>query len=143
MNREAGCRERGSVTLWMLGLGIALLMIGGISVDLWRMLGTRRELAAMTDAAAVAAASAIDPVRWREDGEVVLDPADAEERALVALGSQPLVDEISLPPGWLLLDGTEVVVTVETEIELTLLRLAHPGPVEVTVTGRAAPSLRR
>ena len=27
--------RRGSITLWVLGLGISLLMLGGIGLDLW------------------------------------------------------------------------------------------------------------
>lgn len=135
-------RERGSVVLWMLGLGIALLMVGGIAVDLWRMLGIRRELAAMTDAAAVAAAEAVDAGMWRTSGTVVLDPGAATERALASLASQPLVEDVTLPPGWIVVVADEVVVTVETEVELTLLRLVHPDPVPVAVTARAAPVRR-
>ena len=44
--------ERGSVTFWMLGLAIALLTVGVLSVDLWALIGERRELTAVADAAA-------------------------------------------------------------------------------------------
>ena len=90
----------------------------------------------------VAAASAIDPVVWRDTGTIVLDPAAAAERALASLDGQVLADEVTLPAGWLAVSPEEVSVTVEAEIDLTLLRLAHPDPVTVTVTGRAIPSLR-
>jgi len=134
--------ERGSVTLWMLGLGIALLMVGGVALDLWRLLGVRREMAAMADAAAVAAAAAVDTDAWREEGEVVVDAVAAEERALAVLDAQPLVGSVVLPPGWLVVDGGEVGVTLEADVELTLLRLVHPRPVDVRVTSRAVPSRR-
>ena len=39
--------ERGSITFWVLGLAVATLFIGGLSVDLWRVMSDRRELAAV------------------------------------------------------------------------------------------------
>ncbi len=134
--------ERGSVTLWMLGLGITLLMVGGIALDLWRLLGVRREMSAMADAAAVAAASAVDTAAWRGGREVAVDPVAAEEKARAVLAAQPLVDSVTLPAGWLTVDADGAEVTLDADVELTLLRLVHPGPVDVRVTSRAVASLR-
>ena len=64
--------ERGSITFWVLGLSIAVLFLGGISVDLWRVMSDRRELAAVADSAAAAGASAIDVDHWRDTGEIRL-----------------------------------------------------------------------
>lgn len=139
---RSGTGERGSVTLWMLGLGITLLMVGGIALDLWRLVGVRREMSAMADAAAVAAASAVDTAAWRAGREVVVDPAGAEERARAVLAAQPLAESVTLPAGWLAVDAAGVEVSLDADVELTLLRLVHPGPVDVRVTARAAASLR-
>ena len=57
-------RERGTITLWLLGLCVMLFALGGISVDLWRSFSTRRALASGADAAALAGASAIDEDRY-------------------------------------------------------------------------------
>ena len=41
--------ERGSVTIWMLGLSVLLLLFGGLALDFWRGLALQRELAAVAD----------------------------------------------------------------------------------------------
>jgi Flp pilus assembly protein TadG len=66
-------REQGTVTLWVLGLAIALMFLGGLSLDLWRAVAVRRELSAMADAAATAGANGIDESAARQ-GSVQLDP---------------------------------------------------------------------
>ncbi|MGH9030897.1 MAG: pilus assembly protein TadG-related protein, partial [Acidimicrobiia bacterium] len=48
------------MTVWMLGLCLMLLLLGGISLDLWRAFSERRALASAADAAAIAGASALD-----------------------------------------------------------------------------------
>src|SRR5690606_32307296 len=69
--------DRGSTTIWMLGLSVLLLLFGGLALDFWRGLAFQRELAAVADSAAIAAASGIDEVHFRETGEIRLDPARA------------------------------------------------------------------
>jgi hypothetical protein len=65
--------ERGTVTLWVLGLCVCVLFLGGLSLDLWRAVGERRALSAMADAAAAAGANGIDEAALRA-GRVELDP---------------------------------------------------------------------
>jgi uncharacterized membrane protein len=65
--------DRGSVTIWVLGLAMLLLVFGGLALDYWRALALQRELAAVADSAAVAAASGIDEAFYRETGSVVLE----------------------------------------------------------------------
>ncbi len=60
--------ERGSVTIWMLGLSVLLLLFGGLALDFWRGLALQRELAAVADSAAIAAASGIDEEYYRATG---------------------------------------------------------------------------
>jgi len=69
--------ERGSVTVWLLGLCVCLLFLGGLSVDLWRVMNARRELVSLADAAAIAGAAAVDEGAFRRDGTVALDPVAA------------------------------------------------------------------
>ena len=71
--------DRGSVTLWTLGLSMLLLLFGGLAVDFWRALALQRELAAIADSASVAAASGIDEEHYRDTGEVVIDPERAAD----------------------------------------------------------------
>ena len=49
--------ERGTVTLWVLGLCVSIMFRGGLGVDLWRGVAVRRELSAVADAAASAGAN--------------------------------------------------------------------------------------
>ncbi len=133
--------ERGSVTIWMLGLSMLLLVLGGFSVDLWRVLAERRDLAGAADAASVAAGSAVDLVLYRsaiDRGELLdpvpLDPAVATDRALEAIRRSGVL--LSAPPAVSFADGnTRVFVRLESEVPFTLLRLLSPAGVEgFTVT---------
>jgi hypothetical protein len=138
--------ERGSVTLWVLGLCIAVLMLGGISLDLWRGLAVRREIAAVADAAAVAAASGIDEGAWRTTGLLRLDQAKAAGEALRVAASHPLSGSlVGRPVVSVAPDGSSVSVTVEGWVEWGLLRLVAPGEPGATVraTGVAEPRLLR
>ncbi len=115
--------ERGSVTFWLLGLSLTLIAAGGIGLDLWRALEVRRELSSMADAAAAAAVAAIDEAHWRATGELMLDPATAEARAVMAIDSQPGAAAMTVPPSIWIVNGTAVRVRLSREVDLTLLRL--------------------
>ena len=111
--------DRGSVTLWMLGLSLLLLLFGGVAIDFWRALALQRELAAIADSASVAAASGVDEIHYRSTGEVVLDPNRAETLASVTIGLQEVVlvsNEVDTAA-----DGSSVTVRLEAEIDLGLL----------------------
>lgn len=130
--------ERGSITIWLLGLVLVLFGLGGAVLDLWRVLGTRAELALLVDSAAIAATSALDEDALRLDGTVVLMAADARHRAAVVLAADP--------PARSLVEvaGDTAVVTAETEVPLTLLGLLVPDdrPVTVRVVSTATAQLR-
>lgn len=122
--------ERGSVTIWILALSMVLMVLGGLSIDLWRVLAERRLLAATADAAAVAAVSAIDLSLYRDptviptavDEPVRLDPVAAEQRALESIRRNGV--RLSANPRIGFEDGdTRIVVQVENRIEFGLLRL--------------------
>lgn len=131
--------ERGSITLFGLGLTMMLLFVGGFSLDLWRAHSERRALAEMADAAAAAGANAIDTAAYRIDGSLVLDPALAESYAWASLASQ--ADQRALV-GIPQVGATPAVVVVQIkgEVEMTLLRVLSGGePFEITVTAEATP----
>lgn len=130
--------EAGSVALWMLGLSVALLFLGGISVDLWRSMAIRRTLAGTVDAAAVAGAAAVDEAHFRATGEVRLDPGTAREAVLRSFGAQAgsleAVD-VHVPD-----DGTAVTVRATQRVDLTLMRVLLPGEqLTVSVTATSGP----
>ena len=82
--------DRGSVTIWMLGLSVLLLLFGGLAIDFWRALALQRELAAVADSAAVAAASGIDEEHYRATGEVILDSTRAQVLGTASMTAQDL-----------------------------------------------------
>lgn len=126
------------MTLWLLGLSVVLLAVGGISVDLWRVTTQRRVLAAAVDAAAAAGAGQLDVGHLRRTGELQLAAADAESVAEQALAA-------AAPAGMtaFVADASEASISVvaEAEVPITLLRLLLPEapPVVVQVEAIAAP----
>ncbi len=73
--------ERGWVTLWGAGLAVALLVLGALVVDVWRVFTERQELGGLADSAAIAGATAIDQDVFRNTGDVILDVTEAPMRA--------------------------------------------------------------
>jgi len=135
-------RQRGSITLWLLGVAMMLMPLGGLALDLSRSFSERRAFAAAADAAALAGAGALDEARYRADGRVVLDPALAEARARDSLEHQ--LDRARVRSFSVQVDEGSVTVTVEGAVELTLLRLVRGGePLVVRVSSTARPHLRR
>lgn len=131
--------ERGSVTMWMLGLSLLLLAFGGLAVDYWRALALQRELAAVADSAAVAGASGIDESHYRATGEVVLAPGRTMGLVARSVDFQgvDLADvEVTFSP-----DNTSVTVVVRGEVELGLLRILidEDDPMQVTASATAFP----
>jgi Flp pilus assembly protein TadG len=132
--RRGGGDESGTTTLWMLGLCLMLLLLGGISLDLWRAFSERRALAASADAAAVAGASALDEAAYRSSGVVRLVPADARRRAQASLADQ--LDRRSLRDARIEATEEEVTVVVGGSVDFSLLQIADPGD-EFAITVRA------
>jgi hypothetical protein len=130
-------REEGSVTLWLLGLSVMLVALGGVSVDLWRSFSARRALAAGADAAALAGASAIDEGRYRESGIVVLLPSLAERRARASLAAQ--LDRAALRDADVAATEQSVTVVVHGRVGFTLLGVLSQGSFELEVAATAAP----
>ena len=131
--------ERGTVTIWILGLCVMLFLLGGISLDLWRAFSERRTLAGAADAAALAGAGAIDERVFRESAQVQLDPVEARRRARASLAHQLDVD--AMQNARVEADSELVVVEVAGEIDFTLLSLADPGdPLEIRVAATARPA---
>jgi uncharacterized membrane protein len=134
--------ERGSVTLWTLGLSVLLLLFGGLTVDFWRALALQRELAAIADSASIAAASGIDEEHYRATGEVLIDPARAnglvsgyvqsQDVALSALSVTTAVDGFSVTVEVIdHLDLGLIGVFVEQQAPLTIRAAATAVPVAV------------
>jgi Flp pilus assembly protein TadG len=136
--------ERGSTTLWTLGLALTLLMVGGISIDLWSALGAHRDLAGIADAAAVAASSGLDVEVFRAEGVVTLDPDLAEGLALRLIAAQPNGGDLDAAPQVAVsADGLSVTVSLQRRVALTLLGLLVPDrSIVVAAEAQADASLR-
>ena len=129
--------ERGTITLWILGLCLMMFLLGGISLDLWRSFSERRALAATADAAALAGASAIDEDRYRQSGDLVLVPALAEKLARASVSRQ--VDTRSLRAVEVEATADVVTVVARGRVGLTLLNLLDTADLDVRVTATATP----
>jgi Flp pilus assembly protein TadG len=129
--------QRGTITLWLLGLCLMLFALGGISVDLWRSFSARRALASGADAAALAGASAIDEGRYRSSGVISLVPAIAEHRARSSLARQP--DQAALRSAEVRATDESVTVVVRGNVSFTLLGLFGDGDFDVEVVATAIP----
>lgn len=132
--------ERGSITLWMVGLVMVVFAMGGIALDLWRGLSAHRLVASTVDAAAVAAGSAIDEDRWRLDGTLALDPVQVHESVAEAVGAQTsgltLRYSVVTAP-----DGSEATIEAGTTVSLTLLGVLVDGDLDVSARATAEPTL--
>lgn len=135
--------ERGSVTFWVLGLVVVVLFVGGLSVDLWRAVSERRELAGMATAAAAAAASGIDTELWREAGQLRLDESASTNLAYDNLSRQPLGEKLESATVTVDPAGQSVTVRVALRLELTLLRLLGlTEGIPISAQATASPVVR-
>ena len=134
--------DRGAAMLWVLGLSVIVLFLGGISLDLWRAFEVRQDLAAMADSAAAAGASQIDVDVFRGSGEVVLDMAAAEAAARASLAAQQDASRVIRDPAISFDDTsmpTQISVTLEGELRFTLLKILplDDDSIPVRATGTA------
>jgi Flp pilus assembly protein TadG len=124
------------MVVFMLGLCVAVLLLGALSVDFWRVLSVRRSLAAMADASAAAGANGLDESALRR-GEIALDPNRA--RTLAAAELERESDAQLVGNADVAADTGRVEVTLEGRVDvglLTLLGVHEPIPVRVTATAQ-------
>ncbi len=133
--------EGGSITLWVLGLCMMMVFVGGISLDLWRAFSERRALAGAVDAAAVAGSNGIDVGYYRETSQLRLDPRLAERLAADNLAAQS--DTRALVDADAVATASDVTVTAKGRVDFTLLRVFMPGEEPFIVTARATADPRR
>jgi len=118
---------------------VALLLVGGIALDLWRLLGDRRDLSSLADAAAIAATSGLDVDGLRETGVTVLDPSAVDIRIDELLAAQP---ESTLV-GWrapqvsYAVPECDVAVRFERDFDFTLLAFGTADDITLSTTGCA------
>jgi hypothetical protein len=108
----------------VLLLAMMVLFLGGISVDLWRVLSDHREVAGIVDGAAIAGATAIDADALYADLPARLDASLARERVC-----SYLAEHAGVPAGQCPGPDVEVGIATDTvfvryrrDVPLTLLR---------------------
>ena len=133
--------EDGFFSLWVLGLCFVVLMIAGLSIDLWRAFSERRALAAIADSAAIAGASGIDEAHFRNSGQIKLDQAVAFQLADANVAAQ--TDRRSFDAADIDVTPQDVTVTVTGTVQFSLLNyLPIPDDqkhFDVQVVSRAEP----
>jgi Flp pilus assembly protein TadG len=135
-----GGDDRGFLTIWLLGLCLLLLVLGGVSLDLWRVFSERQALAGLADSASLAGAGGLDLDAARR-GLVQLDPTDAAGRAQAAIAGQAdrgslVISSVKIVVGQ---NRTEVTVSADGRVHLTLLSLLlGDRPVTLHVSSTAA-----
>jgi hypothetical protein len=122
----------------MLGLSLLLLLFGGIALDFWRGLAVQREMAAVADSAAIAAASGIDEVAYRATGEVLLDRVRSRRLAIESVSRQDAyVETVDVAFN----DVSVVTIEVTGRVPIGLLGvfIADDQPLTVRATATAYP----
>lgn len=139
MRGESG--QSGSITIWMLGLGICLLALGGLGLDLWSAVVIHSRLSGLAEAIATAAGSGISEEHWRRTGQVRLDPDRAERLGLDLASHHPGAALLDAPPTILVNPGhRSVSVQVRGSTRLSLLRLiANSERLEIMVSSTSEP----
>jgi Flp pilus assembly protein TadG len=124
--------ERGSVLISGLLLTLALLMVLGAAVDIGHAFIVRRDLTSLADNAALAGAQQLDPQAVHQ-GQLALDPSQAQEAALSALTGEPGIQAHA--------DATpaEVHVQITRHFPTILLRLVGLSDLTVSAQANAAP----
>ncbi len=125
-------QDRGSVTIWILGLVMVMIGIGGLVIDLWRVLDEKHAIEVVADAAAAAGAGVIDEARYRQTGDVVLEPVGARDRAAVVISAAGAEAGAAVEA-----DENRVWVVLTRGVDLGLLGFLLPGEGAVLVRGRA------
>lgn len=137
--RRTTTDERGFFTIWVLGLCVLVLFLGGVSFDLWHGFAVRRALSSTVDGAAVAGASGVDLTKFKADGTVSLDPNLVQQRVDDYLTAQLDASKLQLDgQPTVTVAGERVTVVAQTRFHYTLLRILVPAQaIEISVTGSA------
>lgn len=133
--------QAGSVTIWGIGLTLLIAAFAGLVIDTWRVFAERQDLSGMADAAAIAAATAVDIEHLNRTGEVILDESLAVERAVAYLQNQDGWSAEITPSFAPAPSG--ITVTLEKDVDFTLVGALLPGeePLHITVASLASPNV--
>ena len=133
--------DRGSSLMLMPAAVLVVMVLGAIAVDQSIVYTQQRELVAAAEAAANDAAGyGLDRDAFYDRNEVVFDLARARAAALAALRARRIDARavVSLGPG-----GTEVEVSLRTEVEYVFAGAIPGAPGTTEVRAQASAELRR
>lgn len=115
--RDRRCHDdRGSATVWMIGVTFATFLMVGLVIDGGVMLRARSDAFSLAASAARVGAQQLDGDAAVE-GQAVLDPVRAEAAALDYLASRGVTGSVTV-------EGDIVRVSVSTTAHLQILSLA-------------------
>lgn len=123
--RRAGT-ERGSATIWMIGVTACAFLMVGLVLDGGVMLRARSDAFATAASAARVGAQQLDPDA-AVAGQSILDPGAAEQAALDHLAARGVTGTVTVTTD-------SVTVTVTTRAELQLLEVVGGDSVDFTAT---------
>ncbi|MFP4074226.1 MAG: pilus assembly protein TadG-related protein, partial [Actinomycetota bacterium] len=129
--------DRGSMTVWAMGLSLLLFAVGFLALDLWSGFAARQQAAAIADSAAIAGATAVDENAWRS-GTLALDAEQAQARAHDAALTHPAWEDSMTVSTTASPEG--VTVAISRTIPFRYISGLVPDQVaEITVTAYAEP----
>jgi putative Flp pilus-assembly TadE/G-like protein len=129
-------RERGQVTVFVLGMAMVAVAVVGVAVDGTRAFLARRTLQNAADSAALAGAGELDEARLYGSGGrvVVLDPVSARRLAAEWLARRGLRVEAEI-----VADRSRVVVALRDEVATSFLGILGVGSIPVAAQADAEP----
>jgi len=131
--------ERGSMTLWAMGMSLLLFAVGFLALDLWSGFAARQQAAAIADSAAIAGATALNETAWRA-GTLALEPATAQDRAIGAALDHPAWDAAMNVSATATTGG--ITVSVSRSIPFRFISGMVPNrTAEITVSAYAEPGV--
>ncbi len=122
--------ERGSATVWLIGVVVATFLMIGLVLDGGSMLRARSDAFSVASAAARVGAQQLDPIEAVQ-GIAVLDPILAERAALDYLSALGLHGSVTV-------EADKVTVSVDSVAQLQMLTLVGAD----TATFQASASAR-
>jgi hypothetical protein len=128
--RERARDERGTVTAFVVIMTVTMLVVAGLVIDGGYTLAARRRAFNEANAAARAAAQAIDETALRSTGDVRLRPEDARR-----IGEAQLRD--AGMTGTVTVNATTVTVHAVTTQPMSLLGMVGIGPLTIEADGTA------
>jgi len=133
--------QGGFFTIWVLGLCVVLLFIGGLSLDLWNGFSQRRQLEEIADGATVAGGSQIDLPTFKSNGTVVLDVNAARRSAFQYIDQAKADDNITLTEEKVEVVDNHLRVELSRNVAMTLTKVLAPvtDPYVIKVSSAAEP----